>query len=81
MARDDQKATANLISQGLDADLLLLSGGVSAGKYDVVESALTDCGAEFYFDRVLIQPGSRWFLEKRVGSSFSGCPVTRRRPW
>lgn len=57
VARDDKQATAHLIAQGLDADLLLLSGGVSAGKYDFVESALSDCGAEFYFDRVLIQPG------------------------
>jgi molybdopterin molybdotransferase len=57
VARDDKEGTAHLIAQGLEADLLLLSGGVSAGKYDFVESALADCGAEFYFDRVLIQPG------------------------
>jgi molybdopterin molybdotransferase len=57
VARDDKQATANLIAQGLEADLLLLSGGVSAGKYDFVEAALAGCGAEFFFDRVLIQPG------------------------
>jgi molybdopterin molybdotransferase len=36
---------------------LLISGGVSAGRYDFVEQALAALGAEFYFDRVLIQPG------------------------
>ena len=37
--------------------MLLLSGGVSAGKYDIVERVLADLGARFFFDRVLIQPG------------------------
>jgi molybdopterin molybdotransferase len=37
--------------------MLLLSGGVSAGKYDYVEPVLSELGAEFFFDRVLIQPG------------------------
>jgi len=57
IARDTFEHTRAAIAQGLEADLLLLSGGVSAGKYDVVEEALGGFGAEFYFDRVLIQPG------------------------
>ena len=40
-----------------DADLLLLSGGVSMGKYDLVEDALREAGAEFLFTGTLIQPG------------------------
>jgi molybdopterin molybdotransferase len=40
-----------------NADLLLLSGGVSAGAYDLVEPVLADLGAEFLFTGVLIQPG------------------------
>jgi molybdopterin molybdotransferase len=39
------------------ADLILLSGGVSMGKYDFVEQALTARGAEFLFTGVRIQPG------------------------
>jgi molybdopterin molybdotransferase len=57
VARDTVEHTRESIEQGLAADLLLLSGGVSAGKYDVVEEVLAGFGAEFYFDRVLIQPG------------------------
>ena len=38
-------------------DLLLLSGGVSAGKYDLVEQALDERGAVFHFTGVRIQPG------------------------
>ena len=57
IARDSYKSTSALIARGLEADVLLLSGGVSAGKYDIVEKTLADAGAEFFFDRALIQPG------------------------
>ena len=39
------------------ADLLLLSGGVSLGKYDLVEEVLASLGAKFFFTGVAIQPG------------------------
>ena len=57
LARDTVEHTRGVVAQALDADLLLLSGGVSAGKYDVVEEVLAGFGAQFLFDRVLIQPG------------------------
>lgn len=74
VARDDKDATSQLIRQGLETDMLLLSGGVSAGKYDYVESALADCGAEFYFDRVLIQPGQPLVFGKAASIFFFGLP-------
>jgi molybdopterin molybdotransferase len=57
IARDSYESTRASVEQGLKADLLLLSGGVSAGKYDIVEQVLTDFGAKFFFTRVKIQPG------------------------
>jgi molybdopterin molybdotransferase len=57
VARDDVADLALLLRKGLDADLLLLSGGVSAGKYDLVEEVLASRGAEFFFTGVAIQPG------------------------
>jgi molybdopterin molybdotransferase len=57
VARDAAESIRALIERGLAADLLLISGGVSAGKYDLVEPVLASLGAEFYFDRVLIRPG------------------------
>jgi molybdopterin molybdotransferase len=74
VARDEKAATAHLIHQGLEADLLLLSGGVSAGKYDFVEAALEECGATFYFDRVLIQPGQPLVFGAARGKFFFGLP-------
>jgi molybdopterin molybdotransferase len=57
IARDSYESTRAAIQRGLEADLLLLSGGVSAGKYDIVEQVLADLGAQFFFTRVKIQPG------------------------
>lgn len=45
------------IEQGLQEGILVLSGGVSMGKYDLVESVLKSLGAEFFFDAVAIRPG------------------------
>jgi molybdopterin molybdotransferase len=74
IARDLYAATRELIEHGLRFDMLLLSGGVSAGKYDLVESVLADLGAEFYFDRVLIMPGQPLVFGKARGKFFFGLP-------
>jgi molybdopterin molybdotransferase len=74
VARDTVEHTRESVAEGLAADLLLLSGGVSAGKYDVVEEALAGFGAEFYFDRVLIQPGQPLVFGHADGKFFFGLP-------
>ena len=74
VARDTIEHTREMIGKGLDADLLLLSGGVSAGKYDVVEEVLSGFGAEFLFDRVLIQPGQPLVFGRAQGKFFFGLP-------
>jgi molybdopterin molybdotransferase len=74
VARDNEAHTRELIERGLEADLLLISGGVSAGKYDVVERALAALGAEFFFDRVLIQPGQPLVFGRARGKFFFGLP-------
>src|SRR5271168_3944869 len=45
------------IQQALEADIVVVTGGVSVGKYDLVEQVLREMGAEFYFDAVAIRPG------------------------
>jgi molybdopterin molybdotransferase len=45
------------IQLGLLSDVLVISGGVSMGKYDLVEGVLRELGAEFFFDAVAIRPG------------------------
>jgi molybdopterin molybdotransferase len=78
IARDNYESTHALVEQGLQHDLLLLSGGVSAGKYDIVERVLADLGAKFFFDRVLLQPGQPVVFghigSKDQGQFFFGLP-------
>src|SRR5882672_7116944 len=57
IAPDEAVRLRELIAEGLDADLLLLAGGVSMGKYDLVEQVLAQFGAEFFFTGAHIQPG------------------------
>jgi molybdopterin molybdotransferase len=46
-----------LLQRGLEHDLLIVSGGVSAGKYDLVKPSLRELGVAFHFERVRVQPG------------------------
>ena len=58
IAPDDAGALRNLIELGLRrSDMLLLTGGVSMGRYDLVEQVLLDMRAEFFFIGAKIQPG------------------------
>jgi molybdopterin molybdotransferase len=57
IAPDERVRLRALIEEGFDSDLLLLAGGVSMGKYDLVEKVLSELGAEFYFTGAQIQPG------------------------
>ena len=74
IAPDRPEPTLRLMKQGLESDLLLLSGGVSAGKYDYVEPVLAELGATFLFDRVLIQPGQPLVFGLAGGKPFFGLP-------
>jgi molybdopterin molybdotransferase len=57
IAPDEPVRLRALIKEGLACDLLLLTGGVSMGKYDLVEQVLGELKAEFYFTGAEIQPG------------------------
>jgi molybdopterin molybdotransferase len=56
-APDDPQKLRSLIEEGLKSDLLLLTGGVSMGRYDLVEQVLAEMHAEFFFTGAKIQPG------------------------
>jgi molybdopterin molybdotransferase len=56
-AKDNAAAIESALRTALEADMLLISGGVSAGKFDLVEPVLASLGAHFHFTGVRIQPG------------------------
>ncbi|MFZ0814886.1 MAG: gephyrin-like molybdotransferase Glp [Candidatus Sulfotelmatobacter sp.] len=57
IAPDEPRRLRQLIEQGLQSDLLLMTGGVSMGRYDLVEQVLAEMQAEFFFTGAKIQPG------------------------
>ena len=74
IAPDEKSRLHKLIEQGLKCDLLLLSGGVSVGRYDFVEQVLEDLGAKFFFTGALIQPGRPVVFGQAKGKYFFGLP-------
>lgn len=64
--KDDLQATQTLLGQALDtSDAVLVSGGVSVGKYDLVRPALAALGVECLFYKVRQKPGKPlWFGRK-----------------
>ena len=55
---DDEEATTKAIASGLGAcDVLILSGGVSAGDFDYVPAAMKKAGLTLHFKKIAVQPG------------------------
>jgi molybdopterin molybdotransferase len=74
IAPDEPKRLREIIEQGFQADLLLLAGGVSMGKYDLVEQVLGDLKAEFFFTGAQIQPGRPVVFGRTSAKYFFGLP-------
>jgi molybdopterin molybdotransferase len=74
IARDERGHLEGIIRSGFETDLVLLSGGVSMGKYDLVEEVLLSLGAEFYFTGALIQPGKPVVFGRLGEHYFFGLP-------
>jgi len=73
-AADRSDDLGEKIERGLQEDMLVLSGGVSMGKYDLVESVLKAMGAEFFFDAVAIRPGKPAVFGLCQGKPVFGLP-------
>jgi molybdopterin molybdotransferase len=67
IARDNREELKRWIEQGLAADIVVLSGGVSAGKFDLVPAVLAELGVEQVFHKVSLRPGKPlWFGVKNL---------------
>ncbi|MBH0199398.1 MAG: molybdopterin molybdotransferase MoeA [Nitrospira sp.] len=74
IARDTQAALKEKISQGLNADILVLSGGVSMGDYDFTKAVFHEIGAEMNFWKLAIRPGQPLAFGKIQGKLAFGLP-------
>lgn len=78
IARDVTDAIARALRQSGGCDLLITTGGVSVGQYDLVKEAMDVLGAEQLFWRVSIKPGTpvcAGILEGRLIIGLSGNPA------
>lgn len=62
IARDEKKELSNKIQNGLKYDLLIISGGVSVGKHDLVPDVLKNLGVKKIFHRWAVKPGMPTFF-------------------
>lgn len=72
---DTPEATRRaLLEASRSRDVVITSGGVSMGDYDLVKAALADIGAEIFFDKVIIRPGKPIVFARRDKTYFFGLP-------
>lgn len=72
---DTLKATRDALLQAAEhQDLVITSGGVSMGDYDLVKAALLEIGAEIFFDKVQIRPGKPVVFGRRQQTFFFCLP-------
>lgn len=79
IASDSEVDLSQKIKEGLNYDLLLISGGVSVGDFDLVPHVLKDCGVKIEFHKVCIKPGKPTVFgltDKTVIFGMPGNPVS-----
>jgi molybdopterin molybdotransferase len=75
IGRDDRPALTRLIARGLErADVLVLAGGVSAGKFDLVPDVLTSLEVTAHFHKVRLKPGKPLLFGSRGDRLVFGLP-------
>ena len=73
-ATDNIKDLRNQINKGLRNDVLLISGGVSMGKYDLVEPVMSELGIQIYFESVTMRPGKPTVYARKGKQFVFGLP-------
>ncbi len=58
----------------LKSQILIITGGVSVGKYDFTKTALKEIGAEIFFDKVELKPGKPTVFAKLGDTLIFGLP-------
>ena len=75
IAKDDLGALRSQIDHAAKtADIVIVTGGVSVGKYDLTKLAFEEIGAEIRFDKVELKPGKPTVFARRKKTLFFGLP-------
>lgn len=75
IGKDDKKILGDLIQKGLEADILVLSGGVSMGEFDYIPELLANAGVKQLIHKIAVKPGKPvWFGKTDDGTYVFGLP-------
>jgi molybdopterin molybdotransferase len=74
IGRDNLEDLRSKIRHGLEYDILIVSGGVSMGKYDLVENVFAEVGVEVLFDKIAMKPGKPTVFGHRENTYVFGLP-------
>lgn len=75
IAQDDISVLkAEISNAARSADLVIITGGVSVGKYDLTKTSLSDLGAEILFDKIRLKPGKPTVFAKLGETLVFGLP-------
>jgi len=79
IAKDRKEEIQEKLQQGIRADVLISSAGISVGDYDFVKDALKDLGMKMIFWKVAMKPGKPiafWTMDGKPVFSLPGNPVS-----
>lgn len=74
IVKDNIEDTISIIKKGLEKDILILSGGVSMGEYDLVGKTLKDLNTHIYFEKVALRPGKPVIFGKKDNTLIFALP-------
>jgi molybdopterin molybdotransferase len=74
VVRDDEEAHRRALEEGLEADVLVTSGGVSMGPHDLVRRVAAELGVEEVFWGVAVKPGKPLSFGVRGSTLVFGLP-------
>ena len=65
IVKDTKEDISRIVHRGLQKDILILSGGVSMGEYDLVGDVMKDLNTQIYFEKVALRPGKPVIFGKK----------------
>ncbi|OQZ01280.1 MAG: hypothetical protein B6D34_13705 [Candidatus Brocadia sp. UTAMX1] len=65
IVKDTKEEISKMMCRGFRKDILILSGGVSMGEYDLVGDVMKDLNTQIYFEKVALRPGKPVIFGKK----------------
>ena len=74
VAKDNLKDIYEILENALDSDLIITTGGVSVGKYDLIQKALSKFKNKIEFWKIAMRPGKPLLFSKINNTPLIGLP-------